>query len=95
MRLRFAALRHESSWDHVNEAYAYMRRTRPNDMADTHDHYQQAREAWDAQMRGFQKVLQTAEVRLEEGSRRDPQAQSSAQGPRSHPPQNAPMGGIP
>ena len=86
LRLRFAALCHESSWDHVNEAYTNMRRTRPTDMADTHDRYQQAREAWEVQMEGFQKVLQTAEVRLEEGSRQDHQVQTPMQGPQGHPP---------
>ena len=95
LRLRFAALHHESSWDHVNEAYTYMRRTRPSDMADMYDRYQQARGAWDTQMRGLQRVLQAAEGKLEERGRRDQWAQPSAQGPQSHPPRNAPMGGAP
>ena len=95
LRLRFAALHHESTWVHLNEAYTYMLCTRPSTMADRYDRYKQAREAWDAVMRDFQRLLQTAEGELEVRNRRDHQAQPPDQGPQSPFPQTAPSGEPP
>ena len=90
LRLRFAALRHESTWVHLNEAYTYMLRTRPSTMADRYDRYEQAREAWDVVMQDFQRMLQTAERELELNYNRDHQAQPPVQEPQRSPPQTAP-----
>ena len=92
--LRFAALHHESTWVHLNEAYTYMLRTQPSTMANRYDRYEQAKEAWDVVMRDFQRVLQTAERELESRFDRDLQTQPPAQGPRNSPPQTTPQRGA-
>ena len=92
LRLRFAALRHESTWVHMNEAYTYMLRSRPSTMADRHGRYEQAREAWEAVMQDFQRLLQTAERGLEVRNGRDDQTQPPNQGPQSPSPQTAAIG---
>ena len=94
LRLRFAAMRHESTWLHMNEAYTYMLRTRPSTMADRYDRYEQARKAWEDSMQNFQRMLQAVERELESRHDQFPQVPSLAQGPQGPPPQVTPQQGT-
>ena len=65
MRLRFTATRHYASRGHWNDAYAYVLRTRPDDIPRHEDTYNRNAQAWHYTNARINELVQEAEQILE------------------------------
>ena len=65
MRLRFTAARHYASRGHWNDAYAYVLRTRPDDVPRHEDTYNRNAQAWHYTNARINELVQEAEQILE------------------------------
>ena len=65
MRLRFAAARHYASQGHWNDAYAYVLRTRPDDIPQHEDTYSRNAQMWHCTNARINELIQEAEQTLE------------------------------
>ena len=61
MRLRFIAARHYASRGHWDDAYAYILRTRPDDMSQHEDTYSRNAQAWQYTNARINELIQEAE----------------------------------
>ena len=83
MRLRFIAARHYASRGHWDDAYAYVLRSRPDNIPQYEDTYNRNAQAWHYTNARINKLIQEAEQALE---MRDRQL---AQGPVFRPPRDS------
>ena len=65
MRLRFIAARHYASRGHWDDAYAYILRTRPDDIPQHEDTYSRNAQAWHYTNARINELIQEAEQALE------------------------------
>ena len=65
MRLRFIAARHYASRGHWDDAYAYVLRTRPENMTEHEDTYSRNAQAWHYTNARINELIQEAEQALE------------------------------
>ena len=72
MRLRFIAARHYASRGHWDDAYAYILRTRPNDIPQHEDTYSRNAQAWHYTNARINELIQEAEQALEVQNRQLP-----------------------
>ena len=72
MRLRFIAARHYASCGHWDDAYAYILRTRPNDIPQHEDTYSRNAQAWHYTNARINELIQEAEQALEVQDRQLP-----------------------
>ena len=73
MRLRFIATRHYASCGHWDDAYTYILRTRPDDIAQHEDTYSRNAQAWHYTNARINEFIQEAEQALEVQDRQLPQ----------------------
>ena len=76
MRLRFTAARHYASHGHWDDAYAYVLRTRPDDIPQHEDTYGRNAQVWHYTNARINELIQEAEQTLEAQDRqlsREPQ----------------------
>ena len=73
MRLRFMAARHYASRGHWDDAYAYILRTRPDDIRQHEDTYSRNAQAWHYTNARINELIQEAEQALEVQDRQLPQ----------------------
>ena len=83
MRLRFIAARHYASRGHWDDAYAYILRTRPDDIPQHEDTYSRNAQAWHYTNARINELIQEAEQALEVQDRQLPPE------PRLGPPKNS------
>ena len=83
MRLRFIAARHYASRGHWDDAYAYILRTRPNDIPQQEETYGRNAQAWHYTNARINELIQEAEQALEVQDRQLPPE------PRLGPPKNS------
>ena len=72
MRLRFIAARHYASPGHWDDAYAYILRTRPDDIPQHEDTYSRNTQAWHYTDARINELMQEAEQALEAQNRQLP-----------------------
>ena len=72
MRLRFTAARHYASRGHWNDAYAYVLRTRPDNIPQHEDTYNRNAQAWHYTNARINELVQEAEQILEAQDRQKP-----------------------
>ena len=70
LKLRFIAARHYASRGHWDDAYAYVLRTRPDNVADHEDTYNRNAQAWHYTNARINEIIQEAEQALEFRDRR-------------------------
>ena len=73
MRLRFIAARHYASRGHWDDVYAYILRTRPDDIPQHEDTYSRNAQAWHYTNARINELIQEAEQALEVQDRQLPQ----------------------
>ena len=73
MKLRFIAARHYASRGHWDDAYAYVLRTRPDDIPQHEDTYSRNAQAWHYTNARINELIQRAEQTLEAQDRQLPQ----------------------
>ena len=73
MRLRFIATRHYASRGHWDDAYAYVLRTRPDDIPQHEDTYSRNARVWHYTNARINELIQEAEQTLEAQDRQLPQ----------------------
>ena len=83
MRLQFIAARHYASRGHWDDAYAYILRTRPDDIPQHEDTYSRNAQAWHYTNARINELIQEAEQALEVQNRQLPTE------PRFGPPKNS------
>ena len=65
MKLRFIAARHYASRGHWDDAYAYVLRTRPDNMTEHEDTYSRNAQAWHYTNAQINELIQEAQQALE------------------------------
>ena len=83
MRLRFIAARHYASRRHWDDAYAYILRTRPDNIPQHEDTYSRNAQAWHYTNARINELIQEAEQALEIHDRQ------LTQGPQFWPPRDS------